>query len=322
VVLVIVFVGCIEVQAQWTTTGNDIYNSNSGNVGIGTANPAVKLHVVGGQLNITGSAAGMNIIPDANSAGGVMASTMNAQIYGPSVLYLLSGYNESYPVTGTGLGTISFRNLSWSQGANIASFATESHSASAAGANLRFFTTPNGSTSTVDRLIINQDGYVGIGTTNPSSKLEVNGDVTVSGNISAKYQDIAEWVDSSVELEPGPVVVVDDGRLNAVLASSSAYDTRVAGVVAPMPGIVLGEAGEGKVKVATTGRVKVRVDAASSPIRAGDLLVSSSKVGVAMRSEPANIGGIEIHRPGTLIGKALEPLAEGEGEILVLLSLQ
>jgi len=29
-----------------------------------------------------------------------------------------------------------------------------------------------------------------------------------------------------------------------------------------------------------------------------------------------------MHRPGTLIGKALEPLEKGQGEILVLLSLQ
>ena len=42
-----------------------------------------------------------------------------------------------------------------------------------------------------------------------------------------------------------------------------------------------------------------------------------------MRSEPVNFGGIEMHRPGTLIGKALEPMAKGKkGEILVLLSLQ
>jgi len=34
------------------------------------------------------------------------------------------------------------------------------------------------------------------------------------------------------------------------------------------------------------------------------------------------IGGARIHRPGTLIGKALEPLDKGTGEILVLLSLQ
>jgi hypothetical protein len=41
-----------------------------------------------------------------------------------------------------------------------------------------------------------------------------------------------------------------------------------------------------------------------------------------MKSEPVNIGGVQLHRPGTLIGKALEPLAQGTGEILVLLSLQ
>ncbi len=29
-----------------------------------------------------------------------------------------------------------------------------------------------------------------------------------------------------------------------------------------------------------------------------------------------------MHRPGTIIGKALEPLSTGEGTILVLLSLQ
>jgi hypothetical protein len=107
-----------------------------------------------------------------------------------------------------------------------------------------------------------------------------------------------------------------------VIESATPYDTRVAGVVSAMPGIVLGEAGAGKVKVATTGRVKVRVDATSSPVEVGDLLVTSEKQGTAMRSVPIDLGGIAIHRPGTLIGKALEPLAQGEGEILVLLSLQ
>ena len=35
-----------------------------------------------------------------------------------------------------------------------------------------------------------------------------------------------------------------------------------------------------------------------------------------------DLGGTQIHRPGTIIGKALEPLDKGTGEILVLLSLQ
>ena len=86
--------------------------------------------------------------------------------------------------------------------------------------------------------------------------------------------------------------------------------------------MILGEEGPSKVKVATAGRVKVHVDATRSPIAAGDLLVTSDKPGVAMRSEPVDLGGVKIHRPGTLIGKALEPLESGEGEILVLLSLQ
>jgi hypothetical protein len=74
--------------------------------------------------------------------------------------------------------------------------------------------------------------------------------------------------------------------------------------------------------VATTGRVKVRVDATRRPIRIGDLLVTGGKSGVAMRSLPLRVGRASIHRPGTIIGKALEPLANGRGEILVLLSLQ
>jgi hypothetical protein len=41
-----------------------------------------------------------------------------------------------------------------------------------------------------------------------------------------------------------------------------------------------------------------------------------------MKSMPVDLGGVAIHRPGTIIGKALEPLEKGTGEILVLLSLQ
>lgn len=193
-------------------------------------------------------------------------------------------------------------------------------------------------------------GNVGIGTATPSAKLHVTGtatvtggtstgaltvngaitsgtinvtgDLTVTGNIAAKYQDVAEWVPARHALSPATVVVLDAEHSNLVLASWQAYDTRVAGVVSASPGVILGESGEGKVMVATTGRVKVRVEATRVPIRVGDLLVTSDKEGIAMRSEPLSLGGTPIHRPGTLIGKALEPLEKGVGEILVLLSLQ
>lgn len=118
------------------------------------------------------------------------------------------------------------------------------------------------------------------------------------------------------------MVVLSGEVANTVTASKRSYDTGVAGVVSPSPGLLLGMEGPSKAKIATTGRVKVRVDASSHPIRIGDLLVTSDKPGLAMLSEPLDLGGVKIHRPGTLIGKALEPLANGQGEILVLLSLQ
>lgn len=148
------------------------------------------------------------------------------------------------------------------------------------------------------------------------------GDVVVNGNIAAKYQDVAEWVPAAHALPAATVVVLNPLKSNQVRASSQAYDTRVAGVVSAQPGLILGERGADKVMVATTGRVKVKVDARRAPIHIGDLLVTSDQEGVAMKSEPLNVGGAQLHRPGTLIGKALEPLESGVGEILVLLSLQ
>ena len=170
-------------------------------------------------------------------------------------------------------------------------------------------------------------GKVGIGTNAPGYPLHVVGNARIDGtltgtNIQAQYQDVAEWVPATEDLAPGTVVVLDPEIDNTVVKSTRAYDTTVAGVVSAQPGIVLGVAGASKEQVATTGRVRVKVDATAAPIRIGDLLVSGSKPGTAMKSRPIDVGGEVIHRPGTIIGKALEALPAGEGEILVLLSLQ
>lgn len=182
-------------------------------------------------------------------------------------------------------------------------------------------TSPTGGVATFN-------GSVGIGTTNPQAPLDVNGNLnvtgnaTISGNIAAKYQDIAEWTSARTKLASGTVVTLDTLKPNSVMASDKPYDTRVAGVVSEQPGVILGEGGPNRVLVATTGRVKVRVNANRSSIHIGDLLVTSNVPGVAMKSQPFRVRGKMMHRPGTIVGKALEPLSRGEGTILVLLSLQ
>lgn len=253
-------------------------NPNGGNVGIGTKNPQNALHV-GGSILATGNTS----MTDPVSVG----PAFNAGYYATGGYAFFQGYN----------------------------FTTSAY--------VPLYT--DGSKFVINA---NSNGNVGIGTANPTTKLHVVGDglvtgnLTVNGTVNAKYQDVAEWVPSSQALAVATVVVLDSTKSNFVVASEQAYDTHVAGVISARPGLTLGESGEGKVLVATTGRVKVKVNASNGPIQIGDLLVTGDKPGFAMKSVPVDVGGVRLHRPGTLIGKALEPLASGQGEILVLLSLQ
>jgi hypothetical protein len=187
-----------------------------------------------------------------------------------------------------------------------------------------------GAFAATSALVVDTAGNVGIGMNTPTAgnRFDVAGNARFSGNVDvggviyAKYQDVAEWVPSEGETPAGTVVILNPLKANVVTPSTKAYDTAVAGVVSDQPGVLLGVAGVNKAKIATTGRVRVRVDARTHAVHIGDLLVTSDIPGTAMLSEPLDLGGVKIHRPGTLIGKALEPLDGQKGEILVLLSLQ
>lgn len=80
------------------------------------------------------------------------------------------------------------------------------------------------------------------------------------------------------------------------------------------PAQILREELPNSVPVALSGTVPCRATTENGPIYPGDLLTSSSKPGYAMKANPPVIGSI--------IGKAMEPLEEGEGEILIFVTRQ
>jgi hypothetical protein len=97
------------------------------------------------------------------------------------------------------------------------------------------------------------------------------------------------------------------------------------GVVSSQPGLLLGareEAEENRmVPVALCGMVPCKVVDENGPIRRGDLLSTSSTPGHAMKAKPVVADGQEFHRPGTIIGKALNSLDGECGVIDVLVTL-
>ena len=64
-----------------------------------------------------------------------------------------------------------------------------------------------------EALRVDSSGFVGIGTSSPLTMLHVVGDLTVEGNIAAKYQDVAEWVEAVGAPTPGTVVVAETASL-------------------------------------------------------------------------------------------------------------
>jgi hypothetical protein len=135
-------------------------------------------------------------------------------------------------------------------------------------------------------------------------------------SFSSPREQLATRVAVAGAVEPGDVLVVDREHPEQFIRGERSADPTVVGVVVGEAGVALGARQEvgGSAAVALSGFAPCKVDASFGAIAPGDLLVSAPTPGHAMR-EAAPL-------PGTVVGKALEPLAAGQGIIRVLVMLR
>ncbi len=278
------------------------------NVGVGTTAP--KAHIDTGALpsmNIPGSFS--NAMLNLYSSTGVGDYSQITYGYQPSRTYgaAYTGY-VSVNSSGGGFGDLVFGTRSVST-----------------------------DTQPSERMRITSTGNVGIGTTSPTRKLHIAGDVQIDGNLyfgssqtpqSAPYAgctggDYAESVNVSGDhskYEPGDVLVIAPDSNGDVVKSTEPYSTLVVGIYSTKPGVVgrrqTGAQTPGEIPMAMLGIVPTKVSAENGPIHRGDLLVTSSTPGYAMKgTDPSRL-------IGSVVGKALGSLDSGTGVIEVVVTLQ
>jgi len=302
-----------------------VFNARSGsiytqgNIGIGTATPSAPLEIVTG--NINGGYQFNNAIT-LRPAGGSAYGENGTSIY-------LGSMTNHGPAAIAGI---------WSALGSGGDGSVNYDGALVLG------TIPTGSLSAIplEQMRISSAGRVGIGTTLPAEKLEVSGNIkltagtgshitfadstqqstawtgVLSGGDYAESVDISRMRDS---LEPGDLITIDAEQNGRFLKSAIPYSPLVSGVYATKPGVVgrrqpRTKSQEDEVPMAMVGIVPTKVSTENGPIRRGDLLVSSSTPGYAMK------GTDRDKLTGAVLGKALETLDSGKGVIEVLISLQ
>jgi trimeric autotransporter adhesin len=121
--------------------------------------------------------------------------------------------------------------------------------------------------------------------------------------------------------EPGDLLVIDTAARRQLKLASEPYSQLVAGIYSTKPGVLatthrMDESTANEIPLAIVGIVPCKVSAENGAIQPGDLLVTSSTPGYAMK------GTDRSKMLGAVVGKALEPLSDGKALIQVLVTLQ
>ena len=180
-------------SASLRTGGSDrLTITSAGNVGIGTTSPGTLLDVQASDFS-----AGMNVTNTSSTSSRFPAiyvkNFMGATTGSPAFsLYNMGGSSTSPTalLNNRNLGSVGFYGASDTSGnalpgATIKAVSQQAFSSSAAGTYLAFSTTPLNTTAVAEAMRIDSTGNVGIGTTAPQAKLDINGFMRMSTNTAA-----------------------------------------------------------------------------------------------------------------------------------------
>ena len=154
-------------NAPWNESGTNVYLNNLGNnVGIGTISPTAKLQVVG---SVAGGEVGINV-NNTDPSGYAVIRVGGTGVAGTN------GYLNLHAFSGGWASSATYRANGANVDGNGAGGLTISTS-NVAG-NISFLT--GGTVAANERMIITQGGNVGIGTSSPTQKLAVVGNISFS----------------------------------------------------------------------------------------------------------------------------------------------
>lgn len=154
-------VGAAASSSLWTASGNNIYNANTGNVGIGTNNPSV------GKVVSVSNVGNSPYLPSftATTPGGAKTQKAAYSFY--------STFDDGAATTDTSAR----RTADITAGFNGGAWGKEFLSFNVGGGS-------DASPVPTEKIRIQSDGKVGIGTTTPKSKLDIKGSDLVTGSLS------------------------------------------------------------------------------------------------------------------------------------------
>ncbi|MGB3340276.1 MAG: hypothetical protein WBB37_02205 [bacterium] len=214
-------------DTDWVFSGNDIYSGVTGNVGIGTTNPAVKLDV-NGTINADDIVCtNMTALGDIYAADdavfggridigmdGYISGNLGVGVSSPSSKIHIAGMGAACAIQIDGSGSSGY----------FYNDASGLHIKSYDASNLRQIRFHTGSDWTPEMVIL-ADGNVGIGTTNPAVKLDVNGTINADDIVCTNVTALGDIYAADDAVFSGNIDVGMDGTFNGTVSAATGIST-------------------------------------------------------------------------------------------------